>query len=155
MPHWELSARLLAGKGLSHFARKGNLLIGGFQCKSETRESFVETCVYHGAVVSGVVSQNPVFLSKVSESSKAPDKRARSVASSKFALLAASRRGPLRPLAGAGGAGYGGAGDELHDHAAGFRAAFRLHNYIAAAAAQTVAHPVGSLARPGRARGKE
>ena len=40
MPDWELSARLLA---------KGNLPGGGLQCKSGTRESFVETCVYHGA----------------------------------------------------------------------------------------------------------
>ena len=69
MPDWELSARLLTGKGLSHFARKGNLLIGGFQFKSETRESFVETCVYHGG--GGKLPSLALLLSRQSRQTRA------------------------------------------------------------------------------------
>ncbi len=61
MPDWELSARLLTGKG--------NLLIGGFQFKSETREFFVETCVYHGG--GGKLPSLALLLSRQSRQTRA------------------------------------------------------------------------------------
>jgi hypothetical protein len=45
--------------------------------------------------------------------------------------FAGAEIGSARPLAGAVRAGYGCAGDDLHDNAARLGAAFGLHGYIA------------------------
>src|SRR5262245_37485669 len=47
MSDWELSASLLAGRAFRISLERAMCLWAGSNARSETRESYVETCVYH------------------------------------------------------------------------------------------------------------
>jgi hypothetical protein len=61
MPTPELSEHLWTGKKLLAFVRKGNLPGGGFQYKSDARESFVETKVSNSPAVDPLASLRPTL----------------------------------------------------------------------------------------------